>query len=368
MKTMTGLEPSLLRWAWIELLACCLLILVEAGLFGAARFREHRLRRAQSWRQWILSTVSAPDPMSGSLVPPWGCLPSKRRQAALLSDLALSLSPSLYGEALGRLARMAAELGLAHQAVRFCRSRWFWRRLHGLRLMRLCAHVPYPDLDRLCHDRLAIVRAQVAETLASLGDRGLLPLLVLMLSDPHPFVRTVAQDSLASLGEQIVEPLAQYLETESSHGLEAGLVVAQQVPSWRFLPIAHRACGSHEPRLRVQAARLLGAIGGGAQQQRLEELLKDPDDSVRVTAIQQLRRLRAWTAAGAIAPLLGDVAWSVRREAALTLRSFGPPGLVLLRAALAGGDATAQAIVRHVLSLPSNGPSDSFPFEARRQW
>ncbi len=354
------------RWWWVfgELLVGGMMVVSVAVRLAVSSWHTRQLRRAEVWRQWVFSEVSAPDAPSGRRDQPPQCPLSVAGRTRVLS----SLAKCLRGDSHARLARLADELGLRVYIARYCRSRLYWRRLRGLRLMTLCAHFPVTELQHLCADRRAVVRAQVAETLAHVDDERLLGLLITMLGDPHPFVRVAVQDSLTSVGQQIVEPLARYLETASQPGLEAGLVVAQHIPSARFLPLAQRIAVSEEARLRVLAAQVFGAVGGAVQQQQLETMLKDPDAVVRATAVEQLRRLRAWTAAGAIAPLVADSDWQVRRDAALALRSFGPPGLVHLRAALQSGNSTAESIARYVLSLPADTCLQPLPFETQRRW
>ncbi|MCA1689563.1 MAG: HEAT repeat domain-containing protein [Actinobacteria bacterium] len=49
---------------------------------------------------------------------------------------------------------------------------------------------------------------------------------------------------------------------------------------------------------------------------------------------------------------LRDPAWEVRRAAALALRSFGSPGVLLLRRALKDSDGHARDMARQTLDLP----------------
>ena len=52
---------------------------------------------------------------------------------------------------------------------------------------------------------------------------------------------------------------------------------------------------------------------------------------MRLAALRALAGLGHWPAAPTVARRLHDTAWDVRRQAALTLRAFGPPGLIFLR-------------------------------------
>ena len=73
---------------------------------------------------------------------------------------------------------------------------------------------------------------------------------------------------------------------------------------------------------------------------------------VRAAAAQALGKLRHWPAAAALAALLRDRAWEVRRAAGFALRALGAPGLLFLRRSLQDTDRYAADMARHVLGLP----------------
>jgi hypothetical protein len=59
-----------------------------------------------------------------------------------------------------------------------------------------------------------------------------------------------------------------------------------------------------------------------------------------------------WPAGPAVARLLRDRAWEVRRASGLALRRLGSPGQLLLRRALTDADPFAADMARQVLDLP----------------
>jgi hypothetical protein len=79
--------------------------------------------------------------------------------------------------------------------------------------------------------------------------------------------------------------------------------------------------------------------------------LNDSAAQVRQAAAHALGRLKCWQTAPAVARLLEDPVWTVRQEAALALRSFGAPGILLLRRSLANPDRFAGDMARYVLDL-----------------
>lgn len=261
------------------------------------------------------------------------------------------LSPSIAGAQRDELSRLARQSGLVAHGERLCRSRLWWRRLHGVRLLAAIgsgAHVVPPLLD----DPSPTVRAEAVEWAADTADAALVDRLLLLLAQPRGEMRFAIRDSLLRLGARVIDPLERYLETHEGDAVVAGLDVAAGLPDPRFAPAALRLRADDVPHVRAQAAGLLGAIGGDDAVSALEEMLRDPDADVRAAAAAGLGRLGHWPAAPALAALLRDPAWDVRRAAALGLRGLGSPGLLLLRRALTDPDAFAADMARQVLDLP----------------
>ncbi|MCA1689766.1 MAG: HEAT repeat domain-containing protein, partial [Actinobacteria bacterium] len=105
-----------------------------------------------------------------------------------------------------------------------------------------------------------------------------------------------------------------------------------------MLGAALRLSSDADPGARAGAARLLGALGGADAVDTLARMLEDPDEVVRTVAAQALGRSGHWAKGPVLVGRLRDPAWEVRRAAALALRSFGSPGVLLLRRALKDSD------------------------------
>jgi HEAT repeat protein len=73
---------------------------------------------------------------------------------------------------------------------------------------------------------------------------------------------------------------------------------------------------------------------------------------VRAAAVQGLGNLGHWQAAGAVAELLEDPRWGVRRAAALALGRMGPTGTLLLNRAAREGSPVAADTASYALGLP----------------
>ena len=263
----------------------------------------------------------------------------------------LELSRSLTGTGKERLRFVAQEVSLLTRARLLCEHRSWTRRLRGTRVL---SRMDVADalVAKLLVDPHPAVRAQAAEWAAAQPSMPIISTMLTMLADPATQARFAVQDALLRMGGIVAEPLAAFLETHSGLPAEAGLRVAEALAATAFRPAALRLSGSDDAGVRIAATNLLGAIGDAPSAERLTELLKDSDSRVRSAAARGLGRMQHWQAASQLAEGLRDVAWHVRRDAGLALRSIGAPGALFLRRALKGDDAFAADMAQLVLDLP----------------
>ncbi len=320
-----------------------------AVLFGhgawLAAARRGSARRLDRGRAALRTLLDAPVPARADLEA-LGALRTR-----LLVRLVVELGPSLSGERRTRLVGVARELGLLAAAEGLCASRFWWRRLRGVRLLSAMgagdAVVP-PLLD----DPNPAVRADAAEWAAAHPEPAVVRLLLERLADASGLARFAVQDSLIRMGPAVSVPLLEFLENGRGPALAPALRVAAGVADARFLPAALWLCTHGHPGVRARAAELVGAAGGATGVDVLTGLLADNEAGVREAAVRSLGAMGHWPAGPAVARLLGDRAWEVRRAAGLALRGLGGPGQLLLRRALADADPFAADMARQVLDLP----------------
>jgi HEAT repeat protein len=182
------------------------------------------------------------------------------------------------------------------------------------------------DLEHFASDADPGVRGATALVLGRLGEPSAVKILMVMRKDNHPAVRQQASEALWRLGnptgqgdvvglvysahpdDQImgITALASMRDSKMRQPIRPALSSDYEqvrlVAAWAFgmigggpydlgYPIAMDGARSSDPKLRVLAARALGAIGRTDEQTVLSGLLKDPDPDVRVraaTAILQL--------------------------------------------------------------------------------
>lgn len=275
-----------------------------------------------------------------------------RLQIYLLAELAPHLS-GVEQQALRRLARRA---GLLAKAERLCRSAFWSRRLFGAKLCTLVGHTT-PAMTALLTDRHPAVRAQAVEWAVHHPDPAVIDALLRMLGDRDGRCRFAAQDTLVRIGHAAIAPLIDYLGQADHAGLLGALEVALTMADARLIEPTTALVDAPAPDVRVRAVSLLGALGSERGLERITRALGDPDPAVRIAALRALAGLTHWPVAPTVARLLHDAAWDVRRQAALTLRAFGAPGLIFLRRLRDSSDPVAAAVARYALDLAAAGVS-----------
>ena len=290
---------------------------------------------------------------------PEGTRPKQQQDTRLLLTLPPHLLTKLFGyidrTLTGNdrtcLTRLGLETGLSELAERYCRSRLWWRRLEGARLLTLI-RTGDSVMPKLLDDPHPWVRAQAAEWAGVHPTAEVIEKLLALLADPSGLCRFTVQDSLIRIGPATVGPLLEFLDELSGPVLEPALEIALSLAEPRFSAPALKLCKDGSPRVRALAASLLGALGGSESVDVLTRLLEDPVPEVRAAAASSLGKLHHWPAARWLAAGLRDPAWIVRREAGLALRAVGSPGILFLRRSLSDYDAFAADMAKQVLDLP----------------
>lgn len=333
--------PYLVGIAELGALSAMFVVFIAHSLWVELTARPTQRRLAQL-RQHMVSALGDQSPIIA---------PTSREDARFYRRALEELAATVSGAGAVQVEGAARELGLLDQAEHWCRSRWWWHRLRGVRLFGLLggggAIVP-------AHlgDTSPLVRAAAALWAVRHPSPRLAVRLIEMLDDPELRCRLAAKDALTRIGALASEPLAAYLLRASTSGRALALEVATGIADARFLEEGLCAAVDSDPAVRAQAATLLAAIAGDDAEQALLALLPDPSEPVRIAATHGLGVLGSWQVAPALARQLRDSAWDVRREAALALRRLGSAGRLYLRRALVDPDPYAADMARQVLDLP----------------
>lgn len=326
-------------------------VLGLAVLFGRAgwqRATARRRARRHALGREALQVALEEDETNPLELAALAALP-RRTQITMLAAIA----PSLSGESRRSLTRVAEQLGILKHADKRCRSRLWWRRLHGARLFALLGSGE-ASVPALLGDRRAEVRAQAARWTIEHHDDGILERLLEMLDRDDASTRFAVKDALIRIGRRVTERLARHLAAPSGPARVPALEVAVALADPVLLPVGLELCEDESSAVRAMAARLIGALGGDEGTDVLVRMLRDEAPEVRAAAARSLGKAGHWPAAASLAAMLGDQAWEVRRQAGIALRSLGSPGMLFLRRALSADDAFAADAARQMLDLPDS--------------
>lgn len=160
-----------------------------------------------------------------------------------------------------------------------------------------------PALIKALHDEDADVRLAVLAALEEIGagSKAAVSDLTRLLSDHAPEVRTGAAYALGKLGpdaKPAVPDLQRLLASKDEvEQTVAGYALVRIAPSPMLIqtavPLLIRALNDETSNLRVEAATLLGQIGGGRADAKsaLQKASTDPDDAVRKAAVDAAKEL-----------------------------------------------------------------------------
>jgi HEAT repeat protein len=155
--------------------------------------------------------------------------------------------------------------------------------------------------------RVRIVELQGAETLVRLGSEEDIEAIRAALFAPveQGELSILACQVLARVGDQSSVPMLERLVMASGTSArppEIRLAAAQAIAELGartqidLLGLASNAARAPDPLVRMQAASVLGCLGGSAAEAALATMMSDPVESVRVTAAGNLLRLSAESA------------------------------------------------------------------------
>jgi len=169
----------------------------------------------------------------------------------------------------------------------------------------LHALMDYPD---------EFVRGAVVNTLESLGDPDLIPLLRALFRDASALNRETALTRLAFAGDRALLP--EMLRGLQEKAIQEACARALGLLKVREgLPSALELLKNPVSQERDRGVKMIAAMGFRDQAPLLVPLLADVDPSVKMSALEALERLHAADQIAAILPLLKDGDLRVRRGA-----------------------------------------------------
>ena len=277
----------------------------------------------------------------------------RRLPAGMALDMVLHYAEQLKPDAVSTLATAVANQPWARAIIARGRSRHWWQRLEAGRLLAVAGqprHAPLL-LHLLSDPHPAVVLAAIG-ALERVQSAALFAAVLEQLPHLASTVQSYAAATLQRARTNLTPVLAKYLSgraTRQSLAAYVDLAARLTAPELR-VPITELATHT-DMEARAAVARALGRYPHEESITALSDLATDRAWQVRALAIQSLARLQA-----AAVPIfhqgLRDASWWVRLRAALALIASGPDGRNALLSAEVGADAFARDMARLVLGLP----------------
>lgn len=218
-------------------------------------------------------------------------------------------------------------------------------------------------LERRLESRSARTRAEAALEVCAFGPESLRPRVVVLLDDPVPFVGHAAARALSRTGNLAwAEPLRRWIARQDDFAQERAVALLEDLgpglldelaerlapppaePSgWRLfalLAVTHKPQAHHDRLLallehpdrevRIAALKAVAATGHPDALARLLPFATSGDPLLRLHAAKALGALGGTGAGPALADLLADPVFDVRRAASQGLLDSGGAGLNVL--------------------------------------
>ncbi len=215
-----------------------------------------------------------------------------------------------------------------------------------------------PDQGReralLVSDPHPFVRARAVESLLPDEVHEYVDVLLESLGHTSPAVRSAAQHALARGGSSCVPALVETLVRSQSDAIDPEVAVlmvqvAVELPDPRLAEPLLGFVDHPDARLRRLVAGSLGRGVFRSPGEPLARLVDDPEPDVRAEAARSAGAGGVIALAPALGRLLSDGNWQVRRASGSALAELGPVGRLVLRCHLVDDDPFARDMAKHVL-------------------
>ncbi len=282
--------------------------------------------------------------------------PAGTHASRVAVSTAVSFIAAIKGEGQERLIAMLQSAGYVQSVARSLRSRSPVQRAHAAMLLggMHARGAREALLERFLNDSSAEVRIVAAEALGEMGDAPSVPILLDAIRQPTRYQELRLAAVLSRFGLAAVPDLEHALSDIDERVVRIALDILTDIGMVIDPAPVVRALSHRSPEVRARAAELLGAAGAVDTIEALTAAAHDSQWFVRVRVVKALARLgipdstaraREWYVA--LAELLRDTVWYVRRHAAAALAAGGVQGIAMLE--LDGSDVSVAALQLHAL-------------------
>ncbi|MEX1013041.1 MAG: HEAT repeat domain-containing protein [Waddliaceae bacterium] len=209
------------------------------------------------------------------------------------------------------------------------------------------------SVEALLHDKVYLVRIVAAACIVDkLSNKQLFYQVLETMSNENAHSRFSYRDAIIHAGREkfdwIVELLKMGTPDESIIEICLDILIECTCSN---LEVAIKFAKHQNPKIRLQAIRILGKVPIAKSYELLMESLSDECENIRVAALKSIASLNYIEAADNVSASLDDPTYVVRLEAALTLRSFGEIGIYML-SDLKKRSKSASEVCQYALELP----------------
>jgi HEAT repeat protein len=312
--------------------------------------RRTAARRAE--RQRLLAALQA------ALVSD-GAVAAFAETAAASSFTAVALvlhdhATQMHGEQWETLMRALRQPAAVEETLhRYVRSRLWWRRAVGARVLALAARADdLPMVRDLIADSRPAVKLAAITAVRRLKHPELLESVLDEAVRARRVMRGYMMATLASVGAPLVPVLAARLAAPRSvFELRDLIKLSGTIAAPELLDPVLRFADHSDPEVRGAVARSLGGFPDSRAHHVLLRLISDDAWQVRTRAATALGTLGVEQAQGALEKAVADGNWWVRLRAALALRQLGEAGVRTLNRLERGPDRFASEMARYTLQL-----------------
>jgi hypothetical protein len=232
-------------------------------------------------------------------------------------------------------------------------SYWYKRQLAARCYLLYPQKANEQILAKLLKDTRYLVRIPTAVCITKTSYQKLFYEMIRQMSQEPQLSQFPYRDALIQVDQEKYLWIESLLASESDPAIIAICldILSTRYSSNLFAP-ASSFLNSPDKECRLKAIEALGNIPSNESMKLLISHLEDSDYKIREGSIIGLEKLYAIKAASKIGLLLNDPFWSVRLQAAKTLKNFGKEGREILDLQSPTRSPKAYEIAQYVLALP----------------
>lgn len=337
-----------LVWAVLAMLtALCALMLGTLIHHAAASTRLSRRKRRSHVLMPLLCRAVA-DPSQGQTL----LAARRPGDRAVLLPLLLQLALDLRGEEVARISALAEKLGVSAWERRRLASRWATERSSAVKNLGLLrSHQDLPELLRMAkEDPVREVRLASAWAAGELGGRKAVHGLLELLDADDPGLVARVQEVLLHAAPDAAREIRRHAERTPSLGARrAAVELLGALRDTAACDLLLQLVDDPDPELRTKAVKAAAAIGDPRFAETFRRRLSDPEWPVRCQAATGLGAVGAADAIPDLRAALDDPAWWVRFNAASSLADLGSRGRAALLEVSRAPASPRRDVARYLL-------------------